>query len=171
MRITLINPPIDSVLENGTVSPVTAARVPTGMNAGVWIKPWAVRMQPARAGPSVAWIENVRGTRGAYPTPGQGDRARGNGRGDALAAYWRVATATGRSISPLGAVRAGQENSGSGYARIQGERKQLFDQADAEGPSPVRSNRFEAQKEDADSRLRSPLSHALHPWKCVASSR
>jgi hypothetical protein len=44
------------------------------MNAGVWITPWAVVMQPARAWPSVAWTENVSGTRTGLPDGEQGQQ-------------------------------------------------------------------------------------------------
>jgi hypothetical protein len=43
----MISLPVDFT-DSGNIA-FTAARVPTGINAGVWIVPWAVSINPVRA--------------------------------------------------------------------------------------------------------------------------
>ena len=46
-----------SALTSSGIRVLTVPFVPTGMNAGVRISPWVVRITPARAAPSVASSE------------------------------------------------------------------------------------------------------------------
>jgi hypothetical protein len=62
--------------------------------------------------------------------------------------------------------------SGEGFAGVDGTQAGCVVGQAVDRGLPVANGALqEAGMVDADSRLRSPLSHALHPWKCVASSR